>query len=498
MTMMNLTLERWIPAVRSDGTRDLLGLDDLFAQAHTLSDLAVKPHERIALMRLLLCITQAALNGPANEEDWEICAPLIQPRVAEYLGKWRSKFELFGDGVRFLQASNLRPDKSEGEGNPATKLDLALATGNNSTLFDNPAGEVRTVADARAALSLLTFQCFSPGGRIGVANWNGRETPGNGSSNHSPCVPSSMLHTLLVGDSLLETIRLNLLTHEIIGDVPPRKLGRPIWEQVPAGAGDTAAVDNATSTYLGRLVPMARSIRLQPDGSTIILANGLDYPLFPAFREATATIIQKKDELGLLPASTGRILWRQLGPITVRRKSASDPISGPLALMHDLKSNEVGVWIGALVTDKAKIEDVVEGFYQIPRLMLDVPGRMAYERSVQYADAAESALIQAVKQFSSELKIVNPTYDRARQCYWTRVEQSLPLLFTVACKLTTQEELPKSKWGRAVQAAALDAYRQVCPCQTPRQIQAHALGLRRLSFNTTSKSAKPKKVITHE
>ena len=495
---MNLTRDPWIPAVRSDGTRDLFSLDDIFAQAHTLRDLAVKPHERIALMRLLLCITQAALDGPANEEAWETCRPLIQPRVKDYLCKWRSKFELFGDGERFLQVSNLRPGKSEEEGNPATKLDLALATGNNPTLFDNAAGEVRTVAGARAALSLLTFQCFSPGGRIGVANWNGKETPGKGSSNHAPCVPSSMVHTLLVGDSLLETMRLNLLTHEIIGDVPPRKLGRPIWEQVPAGAGDTAAVDNATSTYLGRLVPLARSIRLQPDGSTMILANGLDYPLFPAFREATATIIQRKDELGLLPASTGRSLWRQLGPITVRRKSASDPISGPLALMHNLQSNEVGFWIGALVTDKAKIEDVVEGFHQIPRLMLDVPGRMAYERSVQHADSAESALIQAVKQFAGELKINNPPYDRARQCFWTRVEQSLPALFAVARELTTHEELPKSKWGQAVQAAALDAYRQVCPSQTPRQIQAHALGLRRLSFNTTSKSAKPKKEITHE
>jgi len=495
---MNLTRDPWIPAVRSDGTRDLFSLDELFGQAHTVQDLTVKPHERIALMRLLLCITQAALDGPADEEAWESCGPLIQPRVAEYLGKWRSKFELFGNGERFLQVSNLLPGKSEDEGNPATKLDLALATGNNPTLFDNAAGEVRSVAEARAALSLLTFQCFSPGGRIGVANWNGKDTPGKGSSNHAPCVPSSMVHTLLVGDSLLETVRLNLMTDEIIRDVPPRKLGRPIWEQAPVGTADTAALDNATSTYLGRLVPLARSIRLQPDGTTMILANGLDYPLFPAFREATATIIQRKDELGLLPASTGRGLWRQLGPITVCRKSGGDPISGPLALMHDLRCNEVGVWVGALVTDKAKIEDVVEGFHQVPRSMLDGAGRIAYERGVHYAETTESAVIQAVKQFAGELKIGNPSYDRARQCFWTRIEQSLPELFDVARELTTDEELPSSKWGEAVQAAAFDAYRQVCPCQTPRQIQAHALGLRRLSYNATSKSAKTKKGITHE
>jgi len=495
---MNLTHDAWIPAVRDDGTRDLFSLDGLFANAHALRDLAVKPHERIALMRLLICITQAALDGPADEEAWENCAPLIQPRVRDYLARWRHKFELFGEEERFLQVSNLLPGKSEDEGNPSTKLDLTLATGNNPTLFDNAAGEVRNVASAHAALSLLTFQCFSPGGRIGVAKWNGKDTPGKGSSNHAPCVPSSMVHTLLVGDSLLETVRLNLLTHQAIGDSYSGRLGRPIWERSLVGADDSASIENATSTYLGRLVPITRCVRLQPDGSSLILANGPDYPLFPLFREPTATIIQKKEEQGLLPASTGRALWRQLGPITVRRKFARDPISGPLALLHEFRSDEVGLWVGALVTDKAKIEDLIEGFHKVPRTMLDEIGRTAYERGVQYAEGEESALIQAVKHYSTELKIGSPAYDRARQQFWTRVEQSLPALFAVACQLTLDEEMPSSGWGLAVRAAAQDAYEQVCPSHTPRQIKAHALGLRRLFLPAVAKSTKPKKGVGHE
>ena len=62
---MNLIIDPWIPAVRANGRRELFSLQDLFAQAQELHDLAVKPHERVALMRLLLCITQAALDGPA-------------------------------------------------------------------------------------------------------------------------------------------------------------------------------------------------------------------------------------------------------------------------------------------------------------------------------------------------------------------------------------------------------------------------------------------------
>jgi CRISPR-associated protein Cse1 (CRISPR_cse1) len=64
---MNLTLDPWIPVVQADGSSELLSLQDLFAQAHELHDLAVKTPRTCcfdALMRLLLCITQAALDGP--------------------------------------------------------------------------------------------------------------------------------------------------------------------------------------------------------------------------------------------------------------------------------------------------------------------------------------------------------------------------------------------------------------------------------------------------
>lgn len=263
---MNLTVDPWIPAVRADGTRDLFGLQTLFAEAHILRDLAVKPHERIALMRLLLCIAQAALDGPEDEDAWETCEPLIQPAVRDYLERWRGAFELFGAGPRFLQLPGLLAGKDTDEGNPSTKLDLALATGNNSTLFDNGADDGRPVASARAALNLLSFQCFSPGGRIGVARWNGQETPGKGSSNHAPCVPSSMVHTLVLASTLLSTIRLNLLSKTTIADHVTSGWGRPIWEQPPDRAENFAAVENATKAYLGRLVPLSRAIRLDEGG----------------------------------------------------------------------------------------------------------------------------------------------------------------------------------------------------------------------------------------
>jgi hypothetical protein len=130
--------------------------------------------------------------------------------------------------------------------------------------------------------------------------------------------------------------------------------------------------------------------------------------------------------------------------------------------------------------------------------MLDEYGRLAFEAGVALAEEAESALVQAVKTYAAELKIGAPAYDRARQHYWTSVEQNLPDLFAIARDLIPKAELPKSAWGLAVRAAGRDAYAQTCPCLTPRQIQAFALGLKRFFQATSSKTAKPNKPSSHE
>jgi len=492
---MNLTIDPWIPALGADGRRELFSLQDLFAQAHVLRDLAAKPHERIALMRLLLCVTQAALDGPADEAEWETCKPLIQPRVKEYLTKWKAAFELLGEGTRFLQFSNLLSGKDSDDGNAATKLDLALATGNNPTLFDNAAGAERSLHAASVARNLVAFQCFSPGGRIGVAKWNGKETPGKGSSNHAPCTPSSMVHTFILTDTLLGTIHCNVLTRETITDAyGPDRWGQPVWEFPLNHGDDKAAVENATLTYLGRLVPLSRAIRLHEGGFSLILANGMDYPIFPAFREATATIIRRKEELAMLPASTARSLWRQLSAISIKRRTGTDTARGPLALNHVSDTADTTLWVGALVTDKAKIEDVIESTYSVPPGMFSEFGRAAYEQGVTHAEGQESVLIQAVKAYAVSLMLGTPPYNHARQLFWTRVEQSLAALFELAHHPDCAADFPISDWGKAVAAAGLSAYEQSCPRRNPRQIQAYALGLRKLSYRSTSKTKSETKV----
>src|SRR5439155_6835473 len=167
--LMNLTTDPWIPIVWAKGQPGTVSLCDAFAHGGEIRDLALRPHERIAVMRLLICIAQAALDGPPDHEDWKGCRSKIASDARAYLKRWTKAFELFGDGERLLQVDGLKKPANKNdddEGGSVSKLDLALATGNNSTLFDNGGGSQRNFSTDRLALGLLTFQCFSPGGRI--------------------------------------------------------------------------------------------------------------------------------------------------------------------------------------------------------------------------------------------------------------------------------------------------------------------------------------------
>ena len=159
-------------------------------------------------------------------------------------------------------------------------------------------------------------------------------------------------------------------------------------------AGDKAAIANATTTYLGRLVPLSRAVRLHADGLEMILANGLDYPLFPMFREPAATVVQRKEGPGILGVSLGRSVWRQLSAITVKRRTDKDALSGPLALTNLADGRGATLWIGALATDKAKIEDVVEAAYDVPAGMFRDAGRKLYEEGIALAEAWEFAHVE--------------------------------------------------------------------------------------------------------
>jgi CRISPR system Cascade subunit CasA len=389
-------------------------------------------------------------------------------------------------------------EDEEEEGTAASKLDFALATGNNPTLFDNQAATElpRVFEPADLALMLITFQCFSPGGRIGVALWNGKETPGKGSSGHAPCSPSAMLHAFLRGKNVLETITANLVTEATVRQNYGKSFGHPVWEKFPASFQDQDAIENATTTFLGRLMPLARAILLKPDGAGLVLANGLDYPTPPEFKpEPSATLIPKSDGKGhvLLGASSARALWRELPALAVKRRS--DGAGGPLVLSQYEDDRDVDLWIGALVTDKASILDAVESVFHIPARMFSDGGQAIYADEVKQAVRVSQALGDACKSYRQFLELKPQEYPEKRVAerrYWTEAEQRAPLLLEHLRLPEGSEEAAKvlTEWRKALWKAAFSALEASCPSETARQQRAYALALRELQKASNSKTTK--------
>lgn len=494
---MNLTTNPWIPVVWEDGKADKVSLLDAFLKGDRIRDLAVRPHERIALMRLLICVAQAGLDGPKDHDEWQKCRSVLPGKAADYLVKWKHAFELFGDGQRFLQVANVKPTKRDAteadEINSPSKLDFALATGNNSTLFDNAGGSERLFTAHSLALSLLTFQNFSPAGRIGDVKWDGCSM--GGSSKRAPCVVKAMLHTYLKRPSLLDTVWANMLSRDQIGMLGC-KWGVPVWENMPCAPTSGEATANATSSYLGRLVPLTRAIHLSHEGTSMLMGTALEYD--PEWREVATTWVIREREgkpaRTCLGASLTKSVWREAHSIAVLVSAERQMLGGPLAFTSLGKGEGVDVWCGALVADKSKLLDTVESVLHLPASMFGDAGQRLYGQGVEQAQRWNSRINRAIsvcrRELHDELDKAEfrqrgmSVKQKAAAHYWTAIEQKVPLLLALVDDPSTlrsegadKDNWAGTAWGKALAGAARDAYELACPHETPRQLKAYALGL---------------------
>ena len=552
----NLVNEPWLPVTLAENFPDgksreplpRVSLREAFEHGEKIVDLRCYPHERIALMRLLICIAQRALNGPENEDDWKSCGKRLASEGVGYLDKHMDCFNLFGEGPRFLQA--------HGSGKPGEMavFRLALVDKDSSVLFDAHVQPGATLEPADLAIALVTFQSFAAGGKSGGSEPSpaGRKTKAGKvkdepqSGEAALCRDGGALHALLLGANLSETIHWNLLSRsQIAPPVTCQKTAMPVWEYKKCNLGDLPESDIKTS-HLGRLAPLGRAVWLREDQKSAEIANGLRYGVFAdskdkktnkikpgtGIREPTASIEPGKreaDKSKLVSASAGdgvpKAAWRELHSIAVLRHSAKR--GGPVALEHlgTLKTQEAVLWCGALIGGGkgrvAAVGDVIESVFRLPVQFLEdaeaaleddplkQPGpNQTYRRGVALADEWALRLRGAV--FAYHLRLADDlskkqnserrgkVLNQAAMRYWTALEQLAEpvLLHDVAVHSdrywsNDRNWITKSPWAREVWKAAHDAYEFSCPHGTPRQLRAYANGLAVLRRDDRPKSAAP-------
>ena len=215
----DLIHEPWIPCLDLQGSKKNMGLLSILLEAHKLRSVSADvPPATAAILRLLMAVLHRNF-GPEDEAAWlEIWnkGQFDVDTLQAYFDQWRQRFDLFHPDKPFFQKRDLAVNER-----PIDSLLMHKASGNSATLFDHST-ELKGIffSPASAAQALITTQSF---GLAGLCN------PGMGLFyTDAPCARGMVL--FLSGETLFETLMLNLAPYDFQDLLTKEKVDRPAWE----------------------------------------------------------------------------------------------------------------------------------------------------------------------------------------------------------------------------------------------------------------------------
>lgn len=270
----NLIDEAWIPVASMGRT----SLGQIFSEP-SYRAISGNPVQKIALTKLLLAVCQAAVT-PDDDAQWQELGPEgLASRCRDYLERWHHRFYLYGEQP-FLQMPAIVAAECKSYGTVLPEV----ATGNTTVL--NHGQVERPLIDADKAVLLVCLMGFALGGKktdnsitlspgyAGKRNDKGKPSTGK----PGPAMAHmGLLHNLLEGTTLWQTLWLNLLTRQQIEQSQryPEGVGTPPWEQMPAGE-DCAVARQLKASLMGRLLPLCRFSLLAEEG--LHYSEGIVHP----------------------------------------------------------------------------------------------------------------------------------------------------------------------------------------------------------------------------
>jgi len=291
----------WIPCTDVEGHAVNLGLRDALVNAHVLREIdGESPLVTAAIHRLLLAVLHR-VHGPEGWDDWYALwhtGRLDPVPLDSYLGQWHERFDLLHPDRPFYQVADMDPRFKP---KSVASLVFDAASGNNATLFDHHTdAEGLTLTLAQAARALLAAQAFGLAGLClpGITFTDG------------PCARGIIF--LVQGDTLFETLLLNLIRHDEGNPMPCRGEDRPAWEmddpfspdrRIPYGYLDYLTWQNRRVHFLPEPIENGTVVRVVTLGPGLRLDTDVSDP---------QKHYRKDKKRGLLPLrfSEGRALWR--------------------------------------------------------------------------------------------------------------------------------------------------------------------------------------------
>lgn len=478
----NLVDEPWIP-VAGHG---LVSLSDIFSKPE-LPALGGNPIQKIALLKLLLAIAQSAYT-PKDDEGWkQLGADGMADKCFQYLKDKRDLFWLYGEKP-FLQMPAIVKAEKQSFG----ALQVYIATGNTTVLTESHIES--NMFDFEKALLVLQVMSFSLGGkktdnRVVLSPGYKGKTNEKGKASTGKAGPSigfmGFLHSYLFGETLLETIWLNMLTQQNIEELKifSEGVGIPPWEAMPQGE-DCLVAKEIKNSYLGRLVPLSRFLLLNESG--IHYSEGLLHDGYlQGMADVSVTVDFSKAKPKVIWVDPEKRPWRQLTSLLAFFENSSfknfDCPQLRIGIQRIGKSiRDISIWAGGIRVSSNAGEQYVAGnndFVESKvKLNVSALGDVWFANLKREMEGLEniSKILHgaAIRFFKAQNSNGKQIAAHASNLFWQLCERKFQNLVDTCYSNKSDEELKKL---REIFAGFVNkAYNTFCPKDTARQLDAWA------------------------
>lgn len=460
----NLVDEPWIP-IANEG---LKSLKDVFSgECKTLGG---TPREKIALLKLLLAIAQAAFT-PKNYLEWkQHGAAGLGAKCLDYLDKNKALFFLYGQKP-FLQM-------------PVQKAAIRrygcflpqVATGNTSRLTDLQ--NEFPVSDAQKALILICEMSMCLGGKKVDNKYSldpGHEKKVSGAAGPGMC-SLGLQHSFITGKNLLETLWLNLIDLECINKLThfSAGLGIPPWEKMPESEICIVAQDLQHS-FIGRLVPLARYCLLTEEG--IHYTEGIRHPDYQSnFFDPSVSFDKHTSKTRMIWTDPEKRPWRNLvamlGFLDAERATSKFDclyLQEGIGRLKNTDISNIGIWCGGFKVSSNAGEqyatgndDSVESEFSLNIRALETESWYGdFQREMEQLEKFSKIIYSCVNSYMSSQKMDNGLAKVASGIFWERSEEFFPDLLDNCDNKTIMPALRKK-----FKSIVYQTYDSICPQDT--------------------------------
>lgn len=479
----NLVDEPWIPV--ADVGR--VSLRQVFTHP-AYRALGGNPVQKIALMKLLLAIAQAACT-PKDEPEWRVLGTEgLAKKCMDYLERQYTRFFLYGE-TPFLQMPAISKAALQTYGAVLPEV----STGNTTVL--SQVQIERQLTDADKALLLVVLMGFALGGKktdnsvVLTPNYHGK-TKDNGkpaTGKPGPAVAHmGLLHSFLMGENLWSSLWLNLMTEQQItrSNMYPEGCGTAPWESMPEGEACQVA-QRLKQSLMGRLVPLSRFCLLAEHG--LHYSEGLAHPGYKeGVTDPSVAIDYSGKEPKALWVNPDKRPWRDLTALlSIFQQQKAQGFQCVQLNVGLTRASQVGpafaVWSGGLrVSSNAGeqyasgSDDYVESQVWLQSSMLDEFWFAQLHTEMTALDDLAKILYGCVMAwFKVQLMDGSKFAAQATHVFWQLCERDFQTLVD-QCDQSEAQSKQRHKLRMRFAGYVHQAYDHVCPQDTARQLDAWA------------------------